>query len=44
VHDSYGEALLLSGDTTGAVASYQRALELDSTNTNAVQVLETLRE
>ncbi len=42
VYDSYGEALLAGGDTAGAVASYQKALELDSTNANAAKVLESL--
>lgn len=43
VYDSYGEALLASGDTTGAVANYRRSLELNPDNANAVQVLQILR-
>jgi tetratricopeptide (TPR) repeat protein len=43
-YDSYGEALLATGDTTGAVTNYQKSLELNPGNTNAVNVLEQLRE
>ncbi|UCE23192.1 MAG: PD40 domain-containing protein [Candidatus Zixiibacteriota bacterium] len=43
VYDSYGEALLLDGDTTGAVENYQRSLELNPNNTNAENVIERVR-
>jgi tetratricopeptide (TPR) repeat protein len=43
VYDSYGEALLQSGDTARAVANYKRSLELNPKNTNAVQVLQRLQ-
>lgn len=35
-HDSYGEALLASGDTAAATASYRRAAELGGENAAAV--------
>ena len=44
VYDSYGEALLASGDTTNAVANYRRSLELNPNNTNAVDVLGRLQK
>jgi len=43
VYDSYGEALLASGDTTQAIVNYKRSLELNPNNTNAAQVLLTLQ-
>jgi len=43
VYDSYGEALLAAGDTTQAIANYKRSLELNPNNTNATQVLRTIR-
>jgi tetratricopeptide (TPR) repeat protein len=42
-HDSLGEAYAAAGDTTRAIASYQRSLELDSTNANATKRLDALR-
>jgi CubicO group peptidase (beta-lactamase class C family) len=42
VYDSLGEAYLISGDTTRAVANYRKSLELDPANTNAVTVLKRL--
>lgn len=42
VFDSYGEALLVSGDTTAAVENYRKSLELNPDNTNAATVLEQL--
>ncbi|MDH4156173.1 MAG: alpha/beta fold hydrolase [candidate division Zixibacteria bacterium] len=39
VYDSYGEALLASGDTAQAITNYKRSLELNPNNTNATQVL-----
>ena len=44
VYDSYGEALLASGDTTNAIANYKRSLELNSDNVNASRVLEQLQK
>ena len=38
-YDSYGEALLATGDTAAAVANYRKSLELDGKNYNAVAVL-----
>jgi len=43
VYDSLGEALLASGDETGAIREYRRSLELDPTNENARAVLARLR-
>ena len=39
VYDSLGEAQLARGDTTLAIASYRKSLELDPGNTNATNVL-----
>lgn len=43
VYDSYGEALLASGDTANAIINYKKSLELNPDNTNATAVLEKLR-
>ena len=43
VHDSLGEALLRAGDRDGAVASYERSVEINPENSNGVQVLERIR-
>jgi hypothetical protein len=43
VYDSYGEALLVHGDTLAAIENYQRSLELNPDNTNAVAILARLR-
>ncbi|HET8634369.1 MAG TPA: serine hydrolase [Gemmatimonadales bacterium] len=42
VYDSMGEAQLARGDTTRAVASYRRSLELNPANTNASDVLKRI--
>ena len=42
-YDSLGEAFMTAGDRARAIASYQRSLELDPTNANAVAKLEQLR-
>ena len=42
VYDSYGEALLASGDTTASISNYQKSLELNPENTNAVNILKNL--
>jgi len=41
-YDSLGEAWLAAGDTAKAVVNYQRSLELDPGNQNAVQLLRRL--
>ena len=41
-YDSLGEAYMAQGDTTRATLNYRRALELDSTNTNAAEMLRKL--
>ncbi|MEW6411301.1 MAG: MBL fold metallo-hydrolase [Candidatus Zixiibacteriota bacterium] len=43
VYDSYGEALLLAGDTAQSIVNYEKSLELNPDNTNATEVLKTLR-
>jgi CubicO group peptidase (beta-lactamase class C family) len=43
VYDSLGEALMVAGDTEAAIANYERSLQLDPDNENAVGVLEQLR-
>lgn len=42
VFDSYGEVLLSTGDTLGAIDNYRRSLELNPDNINATLVLERL--
>jgi Flp pilus assembly protein TadD len=43
-YDSLGEGYALMGDTQLAIESYERVLELDPDNQNAVEMLERLRE
>ncbi len=43
VYDSYGEVLLMKGDTAQSIDNYEKSLQLNPDNTNAVQVLERLR-
>jgi glyoxylase-like metal-dependent hydrolase (beta-lactamase superfamily II) len=43
VYDSYGEMMLLEGDTTKAIEYYERALEVDPEYQNAADVLERLK-
>jgi cytochrome c-type biogenesis protein CcmH/NrfG len=42
-YDSLGEAYMLKGNTALAIENYTRALELDPSNSNAVQKLKELR-
>ena len=42
-HDSLGEALMVAGDIDGAIASYERSLELDADNENGRNFLFVLR-
>lgn len=42
VYDSLGEAYLVHGDTSLAVANYRKSLELDPGNTNAVNILKRI--
>ena len=42
VYDSYGEGLLATGDTTGAIENYRHSLTLNPDNQNAVDVLQNL--
>ncbi|WP_421874238.1 tetratricopeptide repeat protein [Marinoscillum sp.] len=44
VYDSYGEALMVAGDTTNAIANYEKVLELDPDNENAKKQLGLLGE
>jgi len=41
-YDSYGEALLVRGDTTASIRKYLRSMELDPQNENGRRVLEEL--
>lgn len=43
VYDSLGEAYMKSGDAAAAIANYKRSLELDASNTNAVEMLKQLQ-
>lgn len=43
-YDSLGEAFMMRGDTQMAIANYERSLELDPGNSNAVEMLKRLRE
>ncbi len=43
VHDSLGEAYLASGDSSNARVHYNKSLQLNPKNKNAIKVLRTLR-
>lgn len=43
-YDSLGEGYMEAGDTERAIANYERSLELNPANGNAVRMLERLRE
>jgi glyoxylase-like metal-dependent hydrolase (beta-lactamase superfamily II) len=43
VYDSLAEAYMTNGDSKQAITNYQRSLELDPSNTNAVEKLKELR-
>lgn len=43
VYDSLGEAYMVAGDVERAISNYERSLELNPQNTNAVEKLEELR-
>ena len=43
VYDSYGEVLMISGDTANAIVNYEKSLELNADNTNATDMLKKLR-
>ncbi len=42
-YDSLGEAYMLNGDKVPAIKNYEKSLELDAKNTNAVDMLKKLR-
>jgi len=44
VYDSLGEAYMSNGEKDLAIENYQKSLELDPSNTNAVEKLKTLRK
>ena len=44
VYDSLGEAYMTNGDKELAIRNYQRAVELNPQNTNAIEMLKKLRE
>ena len=43
VYDSLGEAYMLNGGKELAIKNYEKSLELDPKNTNAVDMLKKLR-
>lgn len=43
VYDSLGEAYMMNGDKELAIRSYQKAVEMNPQNTNAVEMLKKLR-
>jgi len=43
-YDSLGEAYLVTGQKNEAIFNYQRSLELDPSNTNAVEMLKKLKD
>ena len=42
VYDSYGEVLLILGDTTNAIPNYKKSVELNPINENGILILEKL--
>jgi len=42
VYDSYGEALMKSGDTEAAITNYRKSVEMNPDNDNGKQMLEIL--
>ena len=42
-YDSLGEAYMVSGDKDLAIKNYQRAVELNPTNRNSIDMLKKLR-
>jgi tetratricopeptide (TPR) repeat protein len=42
-YDSLGEAYMVAGQTEKAIFNYQKSLELDADNTNAVEMLKKLK-
>ena len=44
VYDSYGEVLLLQGDTAQSIINYEKSLEINPDNTNAVEILERINK
>jgi len=44
VYDSLGEAYMKTGETQLAIENYERSLKLDAQNTNAVEMLEKLKQ
>jgi D-alanyl-D-alanine-carboxypeptidase/D-alanyl-D-alanine-endopeptidase len=44
VYDSLGEAYMTAGDTRLAIENYERSLELDPQNSNAVEMLKKLKQ
>ena len=44
VYDSLGEAYMTAGETPLAIENYERSLELDPNNTNAVEMLKKLNQ
>jgi len=43
VYDSFGEAYMIKGDTGLAILNYEKSLQLNPENTNAIKMLERMR-
>ncbi len=43
-YDSLGEAYMVGGDKERAIANYQKSVELNPNNTNAIEMLKKLRQ
>lgn len=43
VYDSYGEVLMMQGDTAQSIVNYEKSLEINPENANAVEMLKRLR-
>lgn len=44
MYDSLGEAYMIIGDKVLAIRNYERAVELNPQNTNAIEMLKKLRQ
>jgi len=44
VYDSLGEAYMINGDNAFAIQNYEKSLELNPLNTNAVQMIKKIKE
>ena len=42
-YDSYGEALIIKGDTAMSIENYEKSLQLNPDNNNAIEMLKRMR-